>query len=368
MPDPNGHTKLEIPGFPNHDNSLNLGYHDRTYMRWTWSELFTRAFPIWVVAGGVLALSHPTWFTWFRGQWIVGGLAVIMLGMGLTLSVDDFRRVLMMPRTVAVGFLAQYTIMPLLGWFLARWLRLDPSHAVGLILVACCPGGTASNVVTYLARGHVALSVLMTMSSTLAAVICTPLLTWMFAGAYVPVDAGRLLLDTAQVVLLPVLGGLALHHGAPALTRRLLPVAPPIAVITIAMICASIIGQQVSHLREQGLRLLTAVALLHSGGFALGYLAAWGLGYDPIISRTISIEVGMQNSGLAVVLAGRGFPNLPGATIPGAISATVHSVIGSILAGIWRGRASSDGLAEKRRREGTRTHGRSDGARHFRCD
>jgi len=307
------------------------------------SEKFTVALPVWVVLGGLLALARPTWFTWFRGPWIVGGLAVIMLGMGITLSVEDFRRVAAMPRAILAGFMAQYTIMPLLGWAVARLMRLEAAHAVGLILVSCCPGGTASNVVTYLARANVALSVLLTMCSTLAAVVCTPWLTWGLAGAYVPVDAGRLLLDTAQVVLLPLLAGLMLHHGAPALTRKILPVAPPVAVLTIAMICASIIGQQAGHLREHGGRLLLAVALLHAGGFVFGYLVSALLGHDTSTRRTISIEVGMQNSGLAVVLAGRGFPDLAAATVPGAFSATMHSVIGSALAAWWRWRSGLSG-------------------------
>jgi len=129
------------------------------------------------VAGGLLALHEPAWFMWFSGPWIVWGLAVIMLGMGVTLTVEDFRRVLTMPKPVALGFCAQYTVMPLLGWGIGRLLQLDTPFAVGLILVSCCPGGTASNVVTYLARANVALSVVMTAASTFAAVFMTPLLT-----------------------------------------------------------------------------------------------------------------------------------------------------------------------------------------------
>lgn len=300
------------------------------------SALFTNLFPLWVVAGGLLALWHPAWFTWFDGPWIVRGLAVIMLGMGITLTFDDFRSVLKMPRAIAVGFVAQYSIMPFLGWAVARMLKLDNAYAVGLILVACCPGGTASNVVTYIARANVALSVLMTMCSTFAAVIMTPLLTKWLAGAYVPVDAWKLFLDTAQVVLLPLLAGLVLHQYAGRLVRWVLPLAPPVAVVTIALICASIIGQNADRVLHSGGRLLLAVFLLHAGGFALGYLFARLLRYDTLVCRTISIEVGMQNSGLGVVLAKSGFPNLPAAPIPCAISATFHSVIGSVLAGLWR--------------------------------
>jgi BASS family bile acid:Na+ symporter len=303
---------------------------------------FTNLFPVWVVLGGVAALKWPEAFTWFRGPWIVGGLAVIMLGMGMTLELADFRRVFTMPRAVAIGFSGQYLIMPLLSWGLARALRLETPLAVGLILVGCAPGGTASNVVTYLARANVALSVLMTMCSTLAAVIFTPALTKFYAGAYIPVDAAKLLLDTAQVVLLPVVAGLALHHGAPGLVRWILPVAPPIAVVTIALICASILGQNADVVRQSGVRLLTAVVLLHVGGFGLGYGLAALFGFPPTVCRTVSIEVGMQNSGLATVLAHSNFPTMPSATLPGALSATCHSVLGSLLAGYWRLRPARD--------------------------
>ena len=299
-------------------------------------QLVANLFPAWVLLGGVLALVEPRWFTWFKGPAIVWGLSVIMLGMGLTLSVEDFKRVGKMPRAVAVGFVAHYLIMPTLGWSIAHWLRLDAPFAVGLILVACCPCGTASNVVNYIARSDVALSVLMTLCSTLGAVVLTPMLTKWLAGTYVPVDAGRLFLDTAQIVLLPVLLGLALHHLWPRLVAFVLPVAPVVSVATIALICASIIGQNADNIKKYGGKLFLAVFLLHASGFLLGYLFAWWLGYGPIIRRTISIEVGMQNSGLGVALAQKNFPALPLAAVPCAISSVFHSVIGSLLAGLWR--------------------------------
>ncbi len=149
----------------------------------------TNLFPVWVLIGGALALAQPAWFTWFSGGFINWGLAVIMLGMGITLSVDDFKRVLKVPRAVGIGFAAHYAIMPFLGWSIAHWLKLETPFAVGLILVSCCPSGTASNVVNYLARSNVALAVLVTMCSTLGAIVMTPLLTKWLAGQYVPVDA-----------------------------------------------------------------------------------------------------------------------------------------------------------------------------------
>jgi BASS family bile acid:Na+ symporter len=214
---------------------------------------------------------------------------------------------------------------------------------VGLILVSCCPGGTASNVVTYMARANVALSVLMTMCSTFGAVLMTPLLTKWLAGTYVPVDAWKLFLDTVQVVLLPVLFGLMLHHAAPGVVKRVLPAAPLVSVLAITLIVSSIVGQNAAAIKHSGARLLLAVFLLHAGGFLLGYLFSAVLKFDRITNRTVSIEVGMQNSGLGVALAQNNFPSLPAAPVPCAISSVFHSVIGSLLAGIWRLRPPAPG-------------------------
>jgi bile acid:Na+ symporter, BASS family len=297
---------------------------------------FTNLFPVWVVAGGALAMVKPQWFTWFRGEWITWGLAVIMLGMGITLSVDDFKAVLKKPRAIAAGFVAQYLIMPFLGWGIAHLLRLETALAVGLILVACCPGGTASNVVTYIARANVALSVLMTMCSTFGAIVMTPLLTKWLAGTLVPVDAWGLFLSTVKIVLAPLVIGVMLNRYAGRMVKAVLPVAPLVSVLTITLICASIIGSSAEGLKRCGGTLLLAVFLLHTLGFFLGYVFAWVLGYGAIDCRTISIEVGMQNSGLGAALARAHFASLPLAPLPCAISATFHSVIGSILAGWWR--------------------------------
>lgn len=304
-------------------------------------DWLTNLFPLWAVLGGALALVQPALFTWFSGQFIVWGLATIMLGMGLTLSVEDFKRVLKMPKAIAAGFLAQYSLMPFLGWAIAGALPLGQHMAVGLILVACCPGGTASNVVTFLARADVPLSVLMTMCTTFAAVVMTPLLTKFLAGAIVPVDAPGLFLSTVQVVLLPLVLGLGLHHYAPKLVTKVLPAAPLVSVIFITLIVASVIGQNAQPIRESGAVLLLAVFLLHAGGFALGYGFAKLFGYDRIVCRTISIEVGMQNSGLGVVLAKKHFPGTL-APVPCAVSSVFHSVIGSLLAAWWRWRTERE--------------------------
>ena len=298
--------------------------------------LATNLFPVWVLLGGALALGHPAWFTWFSGGFITWGLAVIMLGMGITLSVDDFKRVLKMPRAVGIGFAAHYAIMPFLGWSIAHLLKLETQFAVGLILVACCPSGTASNVVNYLARSNVALAVLVTMCSTLGAIVMTPLLTKWLAGQYVPVNALGMFLSTLQVVLAPVAIGVTLNRFFPRFVKFVMPASPLVSVLAITLICASIIGSSAEQLKQSGGKLILAVFLLHTGGFFLGYFASRLLRCDELTSRTISVEVGMQNSGLGAALAEKHFASLPLAPLPCAISATFHSVIGSILAGIWR--------------------------------
>ena len=298
-------------------------------------QSLTTAFPFWVLIASLVALYEPALFTWFGGPLIPAGLAVIMLGMGLTLEVDDFRRVARRPGLVAAGAVLQYTVMPLMGWTVARLLALPAPLAVGLILVACCPGGTASNVITYLALADVPLSVTMTAVSTVLAVAMTPALTALLASSRIDVPAAGLFVSTVQVVVLPIVGGLMLKRWAPRLTRAILPAAPLAAVLMITLIVASIIGAGRREIVDGGFRLLAAVFLLHTGGFALGYGLARLLSADEIAARTISIEVGMQNSGLGVVLARLNFAN-PLVAIPSAISSLFHSLIASLLAGIWR--------------------------------
>ena len=303
-------------------------------------ERFTTLFPLWTLLGSALALVHPALFTWFNGLWITLGLGLIMLGMGLGLAPDDFLRVGQRPRPALVGVIAQFTVMPALAAAVAALLRLPAPLAVGLILVGCCPGGTASNVVALIARADVALSVVMTSLSTLAAVVFTPRLTEVLASQYVPVDGWLLLWRVLQVVLLPVGCGVLLKQGLPSLARRVEPVMPPIAVLAIVMIVASVVGSQRQLLLDQGLLLLLACVLLHAGGFALGFLLARLTGEPGAAQRTISIEVGMQNSGLAVVLARSGGFASPLTALPGAISAVVHCMLGSALAAWWRRRSN----------------------------
>ena len=295
----------------------------------------TNAFPFWVLLASGLALVEPALFTWFSGPLIPIGLGVIMLSMGMTIGFDDFRRIWRERARVLPGVALQYTLMPGLGWTLATLFELPTPFAVGLILVSCCPGGTASNVIAFLARADVALSVAMTAVSTVAAVLMTPILTEILAGSRVDVPAVGLLLDTVQVVLVPVTLGAVLRWRFPAASRLILPVAPFVAVIAITLIAASVIGSGREQVLEAGPRVLAAVLCLHIGGFLLGYLAGRVFLRRELASRTVSIEVGMQNSGLGVVLAQQNFVS-PLVAIPCAISAVFHSLVGSLVAAYWR--------------------------------
>lgn len=298
-------------------------------------EALSTAFPIWVALGCLLGLIRPSSFNWVQPKWTVLGISVTMLGMGMTLTFDDLHGALAMPKELLVGFMLQYSVMPLSGIFVSKLLQLPSHYAAGLILVGCCPGGTASNIVTYIARGNVALSVLMTAASTLSAVVMTPFLTAKLAGQFVAVDAVGLLMSTLQVVLLPVLGGAFLNQYFQGLVKFVSPVMPAIAVVTVAVLCGNAIAQNASAILMSGRQVVLAAALLHASGFFFGYILSRILGLDVSSSRTISIEVGMQNSVLGVVLATQHFGN-PLTAVPCAVSSVCHSVFGSVLAGIWR--------------------------------
>ena len=304
-------------------------------------RIATFAFPVWVLLASALALYRPSVFTWFSGVLITLALGASMMCMGLTLEVDDFRRVALQPRLIGVGVALQYLVMPFLGWSIASVMGLPTPFAVGLILVSCCPGGVASNVVSYLALADVPLSVSLTAVSTSISVLMTPALTAMYASSRVDVPAAGLLFGTLQVVIVPVLLGLTLRRYARRLTDRILPVAPLISVLLITMIVASIIGASRAAIIESGFLLIGAVIALHVSGFVCGYVLTRCVSPDVLSARTVAIEVGMQNSGLGVVLARQNFAN-PLVAVPSAISSLFHSLIGSVLAGWWRASSTSE--------------------------
>ena len=266
---------------------------------------------------------------------ITYGLAGIMLAMGLTLKISDFKQILKTPLWVLIGLILQYTLMPFLGWYLAKTFDLPTFFAVGLILVSCCPGGTASNVIVYLANTNLALSISMTTLSTLSAIIFTPFLTSLYSGTYLEVDSFGLFISTFKVVLIPIVTGIILNFFLPKLTNKIIPFAPPMAVVLICLIVASIIGQGKEIIINSGLSLIIALIILHFSGFLFGFIFSYLLTKNKIISKTISIEVGMQNSGLGAVLAKENFIN-PSTAIPSAISSLIHSIFGSIFVVLFK--------------------------------
>eukprot|EP00884_Botryococcus_braunii_P012880 jgi/Botrbrau1/21593/Bobra.43_1s0003.1 len=295
-------------------------------------------FPLWLVLVSGAGLLYPPLLSWFHQDYVPPCLTLTMLAMGTSLTLEDFAAIARRPSLVFLGAVLQYTIMPSVGYAISRLWGLSPAYSVGICLVASCPGGVASNLVSYLAHADVPLSVAMTAVSTLAAVVVTPALTGLLVGALVPVDALGLLLSTLQVVLLPVLLGSYLNQAAPTAVQRAAPFAPLLAVTMTVVVSASVIASRAPAIRQAGLHLLTAIASLHIGGFGLGYVVARLLGVEERQARTISIEVGMQNSALGAVLALQHFPALPLAAVPCAISACMHSLLGSGLAAFWRGR------------------------------
>ncbi|MCB1194124.1 MAG: bile acid:sodium symporter family protein [Leptospiraceae bacterium] len=295
----------------------------------------TSAFPFLLIFASLLSLFYPGLFTWFRGTSITIGLGIIMLGMGITLKLEDFKRIYLYPSNVLLGIGLQYTAMPISGWTIAHIFNLPPEFATGIILVSCCPGGTASNVITYIAKADVALSVTMTSFSTIFAVVLTPILTSFLADSTIAVNGWGLFYSTLNVVIVPIVCGVLLNQFFPKVTTFLMPASPAVAVFMIVLIVASIIGSSSAIILEHGLQLIAAVMSLHVSGFFLGYVISKMVIKDKIVSRTISIEVGMQNSGLGVVLAKENFTS-PMVAVPSAISSLFHSIIGSILSGIWR--------------------------------
>ncbi len=300
-------------------------------------------FPLWIILGCVWAWNQPAAWTWFQPH-IEVGLGVIMLGMGLTLRFADFAAVARDPKNVAIGVAAQFLIMPASGWLIARMFQLETGLAIGLILVACCPGGTASNVICYLAKANVPLSVLLTMCSTIVAIFATPLLTHWLAGAWLPVDAAALFQSMLIVVMLPLLCGVAANtllgkmRDPERIRSWVDTIGPLLSAAVIVLIVGCIVASKKAEIARAALPLFVSVFLLHALGFGVGYLFALASGCKESLRRTISIEVGMQNSGLGAALATRHFSQFALAPVPAAISAVYHCLIGSLLAAWWRSR------------------------------
>ncbi len=309
---------------------------------------FANWYLVWLVGTAVLAFFKPEAMLWFSGQWIVWALSLTMLGMGLTLSVNDFRALLKMPGSFALGFALQYTLMPLIGWFTAWALNLEAGFAVGIILLASCPGGMASNMIAYLAGANLALSVVLTMASTLLAFIFTPLWTSALAGQYVPVDAWGLCKSTLQAVVIPVVLGVLCNWRFPKAVAKVSPFGPVVAVVALSLITGGIVAASAQQIAANFGKLVVAAFVLHTLGYVLGYVVAKVLRYSEVVARTVSIEVGMQNGGMAAMLAKQHFAMQPLAAVPAVFSAVMQNILGGMLASWWRARPVKESIPLKR--------------------
>lgn len=292
----------------------------------------TQLFPIWAIIISILAWQFPQLFSSYKSL-IVPLLSLVMFGMGLSLHLSDFSYVFQMPRLIILGIVLQYTIMPLTAVVLSSIMRLDPILTAGMILVGTSPGGTASNVICYLARGNVALSITLTAISTLLAVILTPALTGELVSKDIHVPALEMLLSIFYMVIIPVSAGVLLNHVAGNILKSARAFFPLISVVAIVFIIAIIVSLNADQVHQIGPAIMIAVMLHNGAGLLLGYFSSRLLGYSPTECRTLAIEVGMQNSGLAVALAIKYFNAT--AALPGAVFSIWHNLSGSILAGFW---------------------------------
>lgn len=301
------------------------------------ARLAVTVFPLIIIAAFLLGFLLPEQ-TAVLGTYTQVALGIIMFAMGVTLTIPDFALVAKRPLPILLGVVAQFVIMPMLAIALVFVFQLPAELAVGVILVGSAPGGTSSNVITYLARGDVALSVTMTSVSTLLAPIFTPLLTLWLAGSMLPVDAGAMAMSIVQMVLIPIIAGLLVRWVLRRWIDNVLPILPWISVLGIAYVVVAVVAGSADKIVEAGL-LVLLVVILHNGlGYLLGYLAGKIFGYPESVARTTSVEVGMQNSGLAATLAAAHFN--PVAALPAAVFSVWHNISGGLLAVFFRYRST----------------------------
>lgn len=295
------------------------------------STFIGKSFALWAIAFALLGYFFPAVFAPYK-SFITPALAVIMFGMGLTLQPRDFVEIVRRPLQVLVGLAAQFILMPLIAFLLTKILPLEPAVALGIILVGCCPGGTASNVITFLARGDVALSVTITSFSTLLAPIFTPLLLQLFAGAFIDIDLMKMMLAIGKIVILPIAAGVVIHHLLGERIRPAIAALPLVSVSGIVFIIAIVIALNHQGIASHGLMIFAAVILHNLTGYLLGYFVARACGFSAAQRRAIMIEVGMQNSGLGAALANSFFNPL--AAVPSALFSVWHNISGAMLANL----------------------------------
>ena len=300
------------------------------------SELIGKYMAWIVLAIAAMALFLPGTCLWIQTKWINYLLMIVMFGMGLTMRLSDFAVVFSRPRDVLIGCTAQFILMPLLAFALGKLFGLGDELLVGVVLVGTCPGGTSSNVITYLSKGDTALSVGMTSINTLLAPFLTPALTYLYLRTSVSVDMKAMFLSIVQVVVVPIGLGLLINRLFGKYTQKITDVLPAVSVTAICLIVAAVVSHNSEKILSTGLVIFAVVILHNLLGYICGYLTGILFKMDLPRKKAVAIEIGMQNSGLATTLAGSAFPNLSMATVPGAIFSVWHNISGAILAGIFR--------------------------------
>jgi BASS family bile acid:Na+ symporter len=298
--------------------------------------VFEIPLPIWFLISFLVFLPQPQLLDWFGSREIVWSLSGIMVWMGLTMKREEIQKILEDPKPILLGFGLQYTIMPFLGWLIAEILDLPIEAKIGVYLVAVSPGGTASNVIAFLARANTTLSVCMTSVSTFASVLITPFYIYILLHQNIKLDSFKMIQDIGLIILLPVGVGFFIKSKFPKVSNKLEPFASPVSSLLISLIVTSIVSKSIQIGAPSFSHHILPVLLLHTLGFGLGYFISKLFGSLEIESRTISIEVGMQNSGLASVLAKTHFSSYLLAPLPCAFSSVIHSILGSMLAFVWR--------------------------------
>lgn len=320
---------------------IEMGRVMSGFLRFT--QLIQKTFALWVIFFAGIALLAPEMFVWLKAYipWLLG---IVMLGMGMTMTLDDFKGVLQSPKAVFIGVVAQFFVMPGLAFVLCKLMNLPSEIAIGVILVGCCPGGTASNVITYMAKGNTALSVACTSVSTLLAPLLTPAIFYLLASQWIEINAGSMFISILQVVLFPIVLGLIIRTLLQSKAESYIQVMPLVSVVAIVAIVAAIMAGSKTQILESGLLILGVVALHNGLGYLLGFWVSRFFKLPYADAKAVAIEVGMQNSGLGVALAATHFAASPLTALPSAIFSLWHNISGPALATYWASKAQSEAM------------------------
>ena len=298
---------------------------------------FIGKYMAWIVlAIAAIALFLPKSSLWIKTEWVNYLLMIVMFGMGLTMKLSDFAVVFKRPKDVIIGCLAQFIVMPLLAFALGKIFGLSDELLVGVVLVGTCPGGTSSNVITFLSKGDTAMSVGMTSINTLLAPILTPALTYLYLRTSVNVDVKAMFISIIQVVIIPIGLGILINKLFGKYTEKAKDALPVVSVTAICLIVATVVSHNSEKILSTGLIIFVIVILHNLLGYACGFLIGMLFKMDIPRKKAVAIEIGMQNSGLATSLASTAFPDLAMATVPGAIFSVWHNISGAVLASIFR--------------------------------